>query len=438
MQLPQHTANRPGSQVDIQRADAALAPGGRADSGRPPIRSLYIHTPFCIHKCHYCDFYSFVDTRDQQAAFVDRLVSELRALAPFAAGAQLSTVFVGGGTPSLLRIDLWQRVLRALNELFDLSLVREGQPVDSFGLAEFTVECNPESATSELMSVLRAGGVNRVSIGAQSFDARHLKTLERLHNPDNVVRAVAAARAAGIGRQSIDLIFAIPGQTLDEWNADLTRALALGTEHLSCYNLTYEPNTAMTKRLAMGEFEALDDGVEAEMFELTHRRLREAGLDRYEVSNFSRPGCESRHNCAYWLQDQWLAAGPSASGHAWAGADMRSGSHRWKNAPRLGDYLASGEGFSSIVDYEAPDPVRLIRERIMMGLRMGRGLDAGALLDDLEAIRPGASEALRRASDRLQDKEYMLISEGHRRWTLTEAGFLLTDAIAADLMHVVA
>ena len=129
-----------------------------------------------------------------------------------------------------------------------------------------------------------------------------------------MVRAVAAARAAGIGRQSIDLIFAIPGQTLDEWNADLTRALALGTEHLSCYNLTYEPNTAMTKRLAMGEFEALDDGVEAEMFELTHRRLREAGLDRYEVSNFSRPGCESRHNCAYWLQDQWLAAGPSAVG----------------------------------------------------------------------------------------------------------------------------
>lgn len=415
------------------RADAALAEA----CGRPPVRSLYIHTPFCVHKCHYCDFYSFVDSRDQQAAFVDRLVSELAWLARFAAGLPLKTVFVGGGTPSLLRIDLWRRLLTALDDLFDLSLIRSGGAADELGLAEFTVECNPESAAPELMHVLRAGGVNRVSIGAQSFEPRHLKTLERWHDPDNVARAVEAARAAGIPRQSIDLIFAIPGQSLEEWDCDLTRALELGTTHLSCYNLTYEPNTAMTRRLEMGEFEPLGDELEAAMFERTLERLRGAGLDRYEVSNFARPGHESRHNLAYWVQDQWLAAGPSASGHALAGADARAGSHRWKNLPRLGDYLESQSGPAPIIDHEGPDPLRLIRERLMMGLRIAAGVDAASLRADLRALSPAREPALVAAVGRWRDAGCLRVEGDHARWVLTDAGFLLADAIAADLMACV-
>lgn len=433
MELPQHIGNRPARQRGPHNAGAALADAG----GRPPIRSLYIHTPFCVHKCHYCDFYSFVDTRDRQGAFVERLIDELRAIAPFAADAPLKTVFVGGGTPSLLRVDLWSRLIGALNSLFDLSLIRSGGHADGHGLAEFTVECNPESTTADLLGVMRAGGVNRVSIGAQSFDPRHLKTLERWHDPENVARAVNLARGAGIARQSVDLIFAIPGQTLEEWARDLDRVLALETTHLSCYNLTYEPNTAMTKRMRMGEFEPVDDDTEADMYELTLRTLGERGLHRYEISNFAAPGHESRHNLAYWLQDQWLAAGPSASGHAWGGADMRAGSHRWKNVPRLGDYLESADGFAPVVDHERPEPRRLVRERIMMGLRLSRGVDARALLADADEAAPGSGDRLRDAASRLRDGGLLLVGGDHERWTLSDAGMLRADGLAAELMRAV-
>lgn len=409
-------------------ATAGVALEGPDSHHRPPVRSLYIHTPFCVHKCHYCDFYSFVDTRDQQAAFVERLVGELRSLAPAAGGRPLRTIFVGGGTPSLLRPELWLTVLETLGTCFDLSEIRTGE-------GEFTVECNPESATPELVAVLRAGGVNRVSVGAQSFNPRHLKTLERWHDPEKVARAVENARAAGIPRQSVDLIFAIPGQTLDEWDDDLRRALALGTTHLSCYDLTYEPNTAMTKRLARGEFEPVDEDLEAEMFEHTARTLALAGLHRYEVSNFARPGDESLHNLAYWEQDQWLAAGPSGSGHVLAGegrGGVRAGSWRWKNVPRLGDYLNSA-GYSPVVDLERPDPARLVRERIMMGLRLSRGLDARSLLADVEVLDVGSVPRLHEAAKRAGERGWLVMAEG--RWTLTEAGMLVCDHVAGELMR---
>lgn len=460
---------------------------GGNGAARPPIRSLYIHIPFCTHKCHYCDFYSFVDTRDQQSAFVDRLIAELRFLAPHARGegnadqqhaaVPLKTIFIGGGTPSLLRVGLWERLLRVLSGEFDLSLMGPRKANEQVGgdgarilreRGEFTVECNPETTTPELLGLLHSFGVNRVSIGAQSFHTRHLKTLERLHNPENVERAVRLAREAGIERQSVDLIYAIPGQTLDEWAADLDRARSLGTTHLSCYNLTYEPNTAMTKRLMQGEFEPLDDETEAAMYELTLERLSAEvdgpkgecdGLEQYEVSNFARPGDESLHNLAYWRQEQWLAAGPSASGHAYAGPTMRAGSWRWKNVPRLGDYLASepgacgttasgtgasgtgssGAGASPVVDLESPDPARLIRERIMMGLRLREGLDAELLLDDVAAVAPTSLETLLRVAARHREAGYLLEDEatGARRWRLTPEGMMLCDGLAGELMRAV-
>ncbi|MEZ6163855.1 MAG: coproporphyrinogen-III oxidase family protein [Phycisphaerales bacterium] len=212
----------------------------------PPPRSLYIHIPFCTHKCHYCDFYSIVDTRDRQDAFVSRLVRELQAQAPFATDP-LHTIFVGGGTPSLLRPDLWQKLLKAMRTHLDLSMILSGE-------GEFSVECNPETVTDELAAVLQEGGVNRASLGAQSFNQTHLKTLERWHNPEKVQSAIETLRAAGITRCSLDLIYAIPGQSMDEWDRDLRTALAMPIEHLSAYALTFEPGTAMTARLVRGEF----------------------------------------------------------------------------------------------------------------------------------------------------------------------------------------
>ena len=423
-------------------------PGGAAGAGmspksghplgnrtvREPVRSLYIHVPFCSHKCHYCDFYSFVDTRDQQGAFVERLIEELEWLAPFAAGAPLKTIFVGGGTPSLLAMGLWERVLARLGALFDLSWMGASRAGEDVARGEFTVECNPESATPQLMRVLAAGGVNRVSVGAQSFESRHLKTLERTHDTANVARALDAARGAGIARVSADLIFGIPGQTVEEWERDIQRVLALGTTHVSCYALTYEPNTPMTARLRRGEFAAMDEDAEAEMFERTVGLLRSAGLERYEVSNFARPGHESRHNLAYWRQEQWLSAGPSGSGHAWAGMGLRGGSWRWKNIARLGDYLAS-RGPSPVVDVETPDAARLVRERIMTGLRIAEGINRAAIVADAEASVPGAGAKLGAAAARFEGEGLLATRDG--RWVLTDAGFLVADYVAAEMMGAV-
>jgi oxygen-independent coproporphyrinogen-3 oxidase len=382
---------------------------------------LYVHVPFCFHKCHYCDFYSFVDERDQQPAFVERLVEEFKALAPHA--GVLRTVFVGGGTPTLLRPALWERVLEALRACF------------RFEGAEFTVEANPETVTAELMRLLVSGGVNRVSVGAQSFEPRHLRTLERDHDPASVERALALAAEAGVARRSLDLIYAIPGQTLEEWARDVERAVSIGTTHLSCYNLTYEPNTAMTVRLRKGEFVPTDEETEARMFELTGERLRAAGFERYEVSNYARrvlgepEGEACAHNLVYWEQGDWLSAGPSGSAHV-AGA-------RWKNVPRLGDYLAfSDGGFAPVEGVEPPDPVRSLREWMMTGVRLARGVDAA------EAVARARVVAGERAAGALLAEAATLAGDGllrtdGGRWRPTERGWLVADFLARRLMRSV-
>lgn len=387
------------------------------------VGSLYVHVPFCFHKCHYCDFYSFVDTQDRQGAFVEALILELTMLARHAGRGcgkpRLDTIFVGGGTPSLLRVELWERLLAALHESF---MLNPG--------AEFTVECNPETVTPELIGVLRAGGVNRVSVGAQSFESRHLKTLERWHDPANVQKALRLAAEGGIERRNVDLIFAVPGQTMEEWRADLERALTLdpGVEHLSCYALTYEPNTAMTQRMKMGQFAPAPEELETEMYRLTVAMLRDRGFERYEVSNFSRPGAECRHNLAYWRHRQWLAAGPSASAHV-AGA-------RWKNVPRLTEWMegvnASG-GLSPVVDLEEPDAQRALAERLMLGLRISEGLESAAVL--AEAERLGADSRLRRTVAKYEAGGALKELDG--RLVLTDAGFLIADSIAAEMMAAV-
>jgi oxygen-independent coproporphyrinogen-3 oxidase len=349
-----------------------------------------------------------VDKQGRQEEFVRRLEDELVALSRW--GGRLESVFVGGGTPTLLRPELWRGLLKRLRECFDMS----GEP-------EFTVECNPETATAELMGILKEGGVNRISIGAQSFDPVHLKTLERWHDPANVLKALTLAQKAGIARQSLDLIFAIPGQSVSDWERDLDTALAAGTTHLSCYALTYEPNTAMTARLKRGEFARADEDLEADMFCLTLEKLRGAGMQRYEVSNFARVGEECRHNLAYWRQRNWLAAGPSASAHM-------SG-HRWKNVARLDDYLRGGDGgFAPITDYEAADHRRNLSERIMTGLRIAEGLDAPSLLEAAGASAPRLCACARGFEAR------DLLKTTDARWALTDAGFLFADTVAAELM----
>ncbi|MEL6497666.1 MAG: radical SAM family heme chaperone HemW [Planctomycetota bacterium] len=403
----------------LRQRPAATARGVVASvlaSDAPPPRSLYIHIPFCYHKCHYCDFYSFVDSQDRQPAFVARLIDELRSLAPLAHGRPLRSIFVGGGTPTLLADDLWRTVLAELGSLFDLTEIWSGD-------GEFSVECNPETARPALFDILVAGGVNRISVGAQSFDPAHLNTLERHHDPASVGRALDLAQCAGIKRRSIDLIYAIPNQSERDAAADIDTALSMPIDHLSAYNLTYEPQTAMTRRLERGDFVPADEDTELAMFWLIRERCLAAGLDAYEVSNFARPGDECRHNLAYWRQEPWLAAGPSASAHI--------GGHRYKVVPNLTDYMnRSDDGHPPIVDHEPPDPARALAEIVMTGIRLREGIDIAECVSAAEEFGRAAALLAEIESVRAQG----WASADSQRLTLNERGLPLADHVASCLM----
>ncbi len=378
-------------------------------------RSLYLHMPFCSHKCHYCDFYSIVDQQDRQQAFASRLERELRALAP--AAGPLQTIFVGGGTPSLLRVPLWSDILRTLGTNFDLSQ-----------LTEFTVECNPESISASLLETLIAGGVTRISMGAQSFNRHHLRTLDRRHDPANVERGIELIRSAGIARCNVDLIFAVPGQSMQDWHDDLRRALDLGTDHISAYSLTYEPKTELTTRLARGEFAPCDEDLEADMLESTIDVLAGAGFERYEVSNFAKPGQECQHNLAYWRQEQWLAAGPAASAHV-AG-------HRYKNTPRLDDYLSiDDEGFAPIVDHELPETNRALSELLMTGVRIRDGVSVDRVEHAANAVSSKQFDAVATLARKLTKEDLLTITD--TAWKPTIRGMSMADHMAVEFMRVI-
>lgn len=373
--------------------------------------------PFCSHKCHYCDFYSIVDKRDRQDAFAMRLVRELIAQAQFTQNHPLETIFVGGGTPSLLRHDLWTIVLQTLHTHYNMSRINEGT-------AEFSVECNPETVTTQLAAVLSEGGVNRASLGAQSFNPKHLKALERWHDPRKVPSAIETLQAAGIRRCSLDLIYAIPNQSMSEWNQDLQMALSLPIDHLSAYALTYEPGTAMTARLARGEFTPAPDELEADMYTHALAVLREHGFHRYEVSNHAKPGQECRHNLAYWRQHDWLATGPSASGHYHA--------HRWKNTPRLDDYLSiDDDGFSPLCDHEPPDARRELMDLLMTSIRLSEGVDARRAIELAQPL--AAADTLHAAAIMCANQGWLLDAHADR-WVLSDEGFLFADRVAREFI----
>ena len=264
--------------------------------------SVYVHVPFCVVKCGYCDFNSYpTEGTSELDRFLDGLHTELN-LVPLPKTA--ISVFIGGGTPTYL-----DEV--RLRRLFAIT----GRRLNLRGCDEVTMEANPESVTLEKARLALDAGVNRVSIGAQSFHAGHLAFLDRAHSADDTALAFEAFREAGFTNLSLDLMFSIPGQTVEQWEADLRRALSYDPDHLSCYNLTYEPGTRLTRDLEQGRVTKNPDEVDREMFELTRQILAEAGFEAYETSNFAGRGGKSRHNDHYWLQGDYVGVGPGASDH---------------------------------------------------------------------------------------------------------------------------
>ncbi len=373
------------------------------------VEALYVHIPFCFHKCHYCDFYSITrQTPERMEKFVDLLLAEAdlwhreTPIAP-------RTVFFGGGTPSLLPLESMRRLLVGLRERFDL---------EQFD--EWTIEVNPATADADYLRMLRASGVTRLSFGAQSFDLAELKTLERHHDPADVERSIGLAREAGFERLNVDLIYAIPGQTIDSWRRSLERALALGIDHLSCYGLTYEANTPMAVRKRLGHFTAAPDELELGMSHLARHMLREHGIEWYEISNYARPGQECRHNLVYWTGGNYVGIGPSAASHVEG--------HRFKNRPHLGEWeLAVPSGDLPVVEHELLTPPQRAAERVMLELRLRRGVRFADLVryDGFDA-EAHYQDVLSRLVD------LGLIERDSGGFRLAERGLNVADAIAGE------
>jgi oxygen-independent coproporphyrinogen-3 oxidase len=371
---------------------------------------VYVHVPFCASRCGYCNFVTYTSGElggaALQAAYADAAIGEVR-LAARSLGSRrpaVSTVFFGGGTPTLLPPADLIRILRAVDD--ELGLAPD---------AEVTVEANPDSVDVASLAALRAGGMTRVSFGMQSVRRHVLAVLDRTHTPGRAEDAVADARAAGFAHVNLDLIYGTPGETDDDWRATLDAALGAGPDHISAYALTIEPQTRLGARVRHGQLPAPDDDVLAERYAIADATLAAAGFDWYEVSNWARsPSARCAHNLLYWRNDHWWGIGPGAHSHI--------GGSRWWNVRHPAAYREEVvAGRLPIEGHERCSRSERQLEDLLLGVRLAEGLDARRF------ARP-TLDAL--AGDGLVDAAELL---AHDRVVLTRAGRLLTDRVIRAL-----
>lgn len=374
-------------------------------------RALYIHWPFCLAKCPYCDFNSHVRDSVDHVAWEAALLADLRHEAELAGGEPLDSIFFGGGTPSLMPPALVARLLAEAEKLWGFA---EG--------IEITLEGNPSSVEAANYAALAAAGVNRASLGIQALDDQTLRFLGRLHNADEGLRALETAQRA-FSRVSFDLIYARPGQTTAAWEAELRRAIGFGTTHLSLYQLTIEPGTRFETMVRKGDFAPLDDDACADLFSLTREVTAAAGLPAYEISNHAAPGQESRHNLTYWRYQDYVGIGPGAHGRRNGEATVR---HR-KPENWLSAVAANRHGIA-----ESRDLVRTEQaaEAMLMGLRLREGIDLAAMavrftLSEAALLNPGKTALYHQQG---------LVWQQDGRVGVTEAGMPLLDALLGELV----
>lgn len=373
----------------------------------PPALQLYVHVPFCEKKCHYCDFASWELPAVQQRRWTEVLLKELEAKAPLAESRPIDTIFFGGGTPSLLAPEFMEAIVARMRSLYDLTQVRE-----------MSLECNPSSLKRERLDRYHALGFNRVSIGIQSFHADELARLGRVHSVETARQALVAVRSDGRFRFSGDLIFGVPGQTVERFLESLRVLLEHDPDHVSFYGLTIEEETEFARRKAAGLLAMPADEEYNGMYRAGAALLAESGYRRYEVSNFCRPGRASLHNQGYWNGAEYLSFGPGAHGFL--------GGRRMVSPRSFEGYLAWGAGGfpDSACAIEILDAEDRRLEALMLGLRQ----DAGADLGRLRALGLALPEAL---LAKWAGAAMLEISEGRIR--LIDEGWLLLDEICADL-----
>jgi oxygen-independent coproporphyrinogen-3 oxidase len=370
-------------------------------------RAAYVHVPFCAHRCGYCDFAIAVNQDNHIELYLDALAAELSTLKT---PAPVETIFLGGGTPTYLRAAQLKHLLTLVNHW--LPLAPNG---------EFSVEANPGTLDAEKVAVLADGGVTRVSLGAQSFQPRLLAVLGRDHQPGDVSRAVDLIRHR-IERVSIDLIFGVPGQTLEDWCDDLAGALALGVEHLSTYGLTYEKGTPLWKGWKRGDVRPLDEEAELALYIEAIDTLEAAGFEHYEISNFARAGRRCRHNEVYWANHAYYGFGMGAARYV--------GGKREINTRDLRGYLRKAlSGEATTFQSEQLPPEERARETLAQGLRRTEGVDRAVFQEetgfDLDVL---ANQAIRR------HVELGLLTADQRGVRLTRAGRYVADSVIEALL----
>ncbi|HEY7023305.1 MAG TPA: radical SAM family heme chaperone HemW [Ktedonobacterales bacterium] len=402
---------------------------GKAASALLDSVSLYLHIPFCHVKCHYCDFTSYAGVLRLREPFVAALRDEIayagrQARRENGEKRRCRTIFFGGGTPSLLSAEQVALLLAAVRDAFD---VNPG--------AEISLEANPGALEYGHLDELRSLGVNRLSMGAQSFDAALLRWMGRIHSPEDVERAFGAARAAGFDNINLDFMYALPGQTLESWIATLEHALALSPDHLSLYSLIVEEHTPLHRWVSEGKVAPPDDDFAADMYEHARQRLREAGYIHYEISNWARPGRECAHNLAYWRNLPYIGLGAGA--HSWYGArrfveakSLREYTERVNTAlksPRkdAGATLPA----AAIIEEEVISRELEMAETVMLGLR----LTAGVELADFERRYGQSLDSV--FAERLREaRAARLVETVEGRLRLTEQGTLLGNEVFAALL----
>jgi oxygen-independent coproporphyrinogen-3 oxidase len=361
-----------------------------------PSFGVYVHVPFCASRCDYCDFATWTDRAHLVDDYVDACVADVAQRVAAGSLPPATSVFFGGGTPSLLDAPQLIRILDVVPRV-------EG--------AEVSVECNPDSVDEAKLGAYRAAGVDRLSFGVQSMAPHVLASLGRTHDPANVRRAVTAARTVGFERLNLDLIYGAPGESLDDWRATLDEAIDLAPGHVSAYALTVEPATPLGRAVADGTRTPPDDDDQADKYAIADERLRAAGLDWYEVSNWARPGDPCRHNLLYWRQDDYVGIGCAAHGHT----DGR----RWWNVRTPERYVERvAAGRSPEAGAEALDPERRAEEAFLLALR----------------TREGAACAAAAAAEVDELQELGLVERRTDRVVLTRAGRLMANEVTVRLL----
>ncbi len=382
--------------------------------------SVYVHLPFCARKCHYCDFNSRPAPPEQRARYLAALLREIARRGDELAARDVHTIFFGGGTPTIYEADELAGLLGAVRG-------RAGKPAPPYDTGdrppqiEISIEANPETVDERKLSALREAGFNRLSLGAQSFDDDELAMLGRGHSAAQTERAARDARTCGFTNLSLDLIYALPGQTVEGWRATLERALALEPDHVSAYGLELAEGTRLRERVEAGEITPVGEGEHLAMREVTRELCEQAGLRRYEISNYARPGRECRHNLTYWRNEPYLGLGAGA----WSFLDgVRRANLREPDA-----YCAAVEAGDDPADYaERLEPGDALLEAVMMGLRIAEGVSLAAL-ERTHGSEPVAGLIARARP--LAEMGLVEIADGRLR--LTEAGEPLHGEVVVRL-----